>query len=59
MLFNSLLHFGIMHVNDGVSGVSLPLLEMPRPHVVYPIYEVHLDNVEKKMVHTFIQTAFI
>ena len=46
-LVYSLLHFGIMHVYDGVSGVSLSLLEMARPHVVHPVNEVHLDKREK------------
>lgn len=41
-LVYSLLYFGIMHVNDGVSGVSLSLLEMTGPHVVHPVNEVHL-----------------
>lgn len=43
-LVYSLLHFGIMHVYDGVCGVSLSLLEMAGPHVVYPVNKVHLNN---------------
>lgn len=43
-LVYSLLHFGIMHVYDGVGGVSLSFLEVPWPHVVNPVYEIHLDN---------------
>lgn len=39
-----------MHIYDGISGVSLSLLEMPRPHVVYPVDEIHLDSEEKKVV---------
>lgn len=39
-----LLYFGIMHVYDGISRVSLSLLEVAGPHVVHPVNKVHLDN---------------
>lgn len=37
-----LLYFGIMHVYDGVGGVSLSFLEVSRPHVVNPVNQIHL-----------------
>lgn len=43
-LIYSLLYFGIMHVYDGVGGVSLSFLEVSWPHVVNPVYKIHLDN---------------
>lgn len=40
----SLLYFGILHVYDGVGGVSLSFLEVSWPHVVNPVYQIHLDR---------------
>lgn len=37
-----LLYFGIVHVYDGVGGVSLSFLEVSRPHVVNPVNQIHL-----------------
>lgn len=45
----SLLYFRIMHVYDGISGVSLSLLEVAGPHVVHPVYKVNLKSMEKKI----------
>lgn len=38
-----LLHFGVLHVSDGVSGVPLALFQVPRPHVVHPVDLIHLQ----------------
>lgn len=46
-LIHSLLNFGVMHVYDGISGVSLSLLEVTGPHVVHPVDQVHLDNADE------------
>lgn len=43
-LVYSLLYFGILHVYDGIGGVSLSFFEVSRPHVVNPVYKIHLDN---------------
>lgn len=37
-----LLHFGVLHLQDGICWFSLTFLQMPRPHVVYPVNEIHL-----------------
>lgn len=37
-----LLYFGIVHVYDGIGGVSLSFLEVSRPHVVNPVNQIHL-----------------
>lgn len=52
----SLLYFGIMHVYDGVGGVSLSFLEVSWPHVVNPVYKIHLESETMMMAGLF--TAF-
>lgn len=42
-----LLYFRIVHVNDGISGISLSLLKVARPHVVHPVNEIHLYKAKK------------
>lgn len=37
-----LLYFGVLHVIDRVSRVSLSLFQMPRPHVVHPVDQIDL-----------------
>lgn len=37
-----------MHVYNSISGVPLSLLEMPGPHIVHPVNEIHLHSLEKK-----------
>lgn len=37
-----LLDFGVLHVVDGVSRVSLSLFQVPRPHVVHPVDQIDL-----------------
>lgn len=44
ILVYSLLYFGIVHVYDGIGGVSLSFLEVSRPHIVNPVNKIHLDN---------------
>lgn len=39
-----LLDFGILHVSDGVGRVPLSLFQVPRPHVVHPVYEIYLQT---------------
>lgn len=37
-----------MHIYNSISRVALPLLEMPRPHIVHPVNEIHLHNKKGK-----------
>lgn len=37
-----LLHFRVLHLQDGICWFSLTFLQMPWPHVVYPVNEIHL-----------------
>lgn len=41
---NVLLHFGILHVSDGVGRVPLAFFQVPRPHVVHPVDLIHLQS---------------
>lgn len=39
-----LLYFWVLHVCDGVGRVPLPLFEVTRPHVVYPVDKIYLQT---------------